>query len=131
MFRRLPLFVLGGALGVGLLVAGCGGDDGGGGGGDATVNPAIPGAPTVDVLAESFSFTPDEIDVAPGDFNIALTSEDQFHDFVIEDVDGLVEASSGDTEEGGFTIDEPGDYTFYCSVAGHRSSGMEGTLVVE
>jgi len=130
MRRRLSLFVLGAALGVGLIAAGCGGGDGGGGG-DATPNPTIPGAPTIEVLAESFEFTPDPIDVVAGDFNVALTSEDQFHDFVIEDVDGLVEASSGDTEEGGFTIDEAGEYTFYCQVPGHRSQGMEGILIVE
>ena len=105
MLRRIPLFVVGAALGVGLIVAGCGGGDDGGGG-SATPNPTIPGAPTLEVVGNNLSYEPDELSVAAGDFNVALTSEDQFHDFNIEDVDGLVEASGGDTEEGGFTIDE-------------------------
>ncbi|MGH9032566.1 MAG: plastocyanin/azurin family copper-binding protein [Acidimicrobiia bacterium] len=130
MFRRLPLLVLGVALGVGLIAAGCGGGDDGGGDG-ATPNPTIPGAPTIEVTGDNLSFTPEDLEVAAGDFNVALTSEDQFHDFNIEDVEGLVEASGGDTEEGGFTIDEAGDYTFFCSVPGHRAGGMEGTLTVE
>ena len=68
--------------------------------------------------------------MAAGDFNVTLESVDQFHDFEIEDVDGLVEASAGESETGGFTIDEAGDYTFFCSVPGHRAGGMEGTLTV-
>ena len=53
------------------------------------------------------------------------------HDFTIDEFDAHVAADRGETEEGGVTVDEAGTYTFYCSVPGHRSAGMEGTLTVE
>lgn len=42
----------------------------------------------------------------------------------------VVHADRGATEAGSFTIDEPGTYTVYCSVPGHRQAGMEATLEV-
>jgi plastocyanin len=132
MIRRIaPLLC---ALSLVAVVGACGGgdgDDGGDSGGGGPVNEPIEGAPEVEVIADHLQFDPEEFSVDAGDFNVSLTSEDQFHDFAIEDVDGLVEASSGETEVGGFTIGDPGEYTFYCTVPGHRSSGMEGTLTVE
>ena len=37
----------------------------------------------------------------------------------------------GEEVELTFTIDEPGEYTFICNLAGHAAGGMVGTLVVE
>jgi plastocyanin len=56
------------------------------------------------------------------------------HDVAIEDSSGkevgateLIASSSDST-----TVNlKPGDYTFFCSVPGHREAGMEGTLTVE
>lgn len=107
------------------------GDDGHMGGHDEPSDAAAD-ARRIEVTAASFAFDPDEIRVAAGEeVAIVLTSEDALHDFTIDELDAHVAADRGDTEEGGFTADEPGRYTYYCTVAGHREAGMEGTLVVE
>jgi plastocyanin len=90
------------------------------------------GARQIEVTGSSFAFDPDEIEVAVGeDVAIALTSTDILHDFTIDELDAHVAADGGETATGGLRADEPGRYTFYCTVAGHREAGMEGTLVVE
>jgi nitrite reductase (NO-forming) len=64
------------------------------------------------------------------DIAIVLSSDDIQHDFTIDELDAHVAADASDSAEGGFTADETGTYTFYCSVEGHREAGMEGTLTV-
>lgn len=94
--------------------------------------PVAPGARRIEVDATSFEFDPDEITVTAGeDIAIVLTSDDLLHDFTIDDIDVHVAADRGETAEGGLRADEPGEYTYYCTIAGHREAGMEGTLVVE
>jgi uncharacterized cupredoxin-like copper-binding protein len=41
-----------------------------------------------------------------------------------------VAAEQGHTANVTFTPSEPGEYEFYCTVAGHKVSGMVGKLVV-
>jgi plastocyanin len=110
-----------------------GGGMGGGmmhGHGEST--PVAEGARRIELDSTSFSFDPDEITVAAGeDVAIVLSSDDLLHDFTIDEIDVHVAADRGETAEGGLRADEPGEYTFYCTVAGHREAGMEGTLVVE
>ena len=136
-------------LALSLLKAACGSDDdpaAQGSGGDATTTedgrggaghddeatPVADGARRIEVTGNDFSFDPDEIRVQSGDdIAIVLTSKDILHDFTIDELDAHVAANRGETEEGGFTAEDPGRYTYYCTVAGHRDAGMEGTLVVE
>jgi plastocyanin len=90
------------------------------------------GARQIEVTGSSFNFDPDEIEVAAGEeVAIVLTSTDILHDFTIDELDAHVAADEGETATGGLRADEPGRYTFYCTVAGHREAGMEGTLIVE
>jgi plastocyanin len=94
-------------------------------------SPVADGALRIEVTATSFEFDPHEITVESGaDIAIVLTSDDILHDFTIDELDAHVAADADETAEGGFTADEPGRYTYYCTVEGHRDEGMEGTLVV-
>ena len=131
---------------VAALLSGCGGDDDAAtdAGGEATsderhahgddtgANSAVvDGARVVQVEATSFEFDPASITVEVGeDIAVELTASDIRHDFVIDELDAHVVADAGKTAEGGLRAEEPGSFTYYCSVAGHREAGMEGTLVV-
>ena len=109
-------------------------DDGGHGGDghDDANSPVADGAREIDVTATDFAFDPDEITAEVGeDLAIVLTSEDLLHDFTIDELDAHVAADRGETVAGGVTADEAGTYTYYCSVPGHRETGMEGTLTVQ
>ena len=108
------------------------GDDGGHDGGHDESSDVADGARKIEVTGTSFEFDPGEITVTAGeDVAIVLTSEDLEHDFVVDELDTHVAAGMGETAEGGLRADEAGSYTYYCSVAGHREAGMEGTLTVE
>jgi len=107
-------------------------EDMGGMDGHDESTPVASGARRIEVEATSFEFDADEITVTAGkDVAIVLTSDDLLHDFTIDDIDVHVAADGGETAEGGLRAAEAGEYTFYCTVAGHREAGMEGTLVVE
>jgi plastocyanin len=143
--RRPLISLLPPLLALGLVLAGCGGDDDparadhpmdgeeahmGGRHGGST--PVAEGARRIDVAATSFAFDPDRITVTAGeDVALVLSSDDVLHDLTIDEIDVHVVAERGETAEGGLRADEPGEYTYYCAVSGHREAGMEGTLVVE
>ena len=133
MQRRTPLAIAA-IFASSVALAACGGDDdhGGAHGGDGAASQPADGARRIEVAGEDFAFDPEEITAEAGeDLAIALTSVDILHDFSIDELDVHIDANRGDTVEGGLTVDEPGTYTYYCSVPGHRSAGMEGMLTVE
>ena len=105
-----------------------GGEEPAGGGGGATVNiTADPDG--------ALAFTEDAVTTPAGSVTVEFDNPASVgHDVVVEDESGEellrteVITDSTSTATGEL---EAGDYTFYCSVAGHREAGMEGTLTAE
>src|SRR5262245_40625307 len=121
----------------GVLTAACGGAAGTAG----TTNepPASAdsaGAQQVTLtLGDSLRFAPQSVVVRAGQpVELTLRNGGSIpHDFALaEGVSGPVkiEAQSGQTASGTFSIDKPGTYTFVCSVPGHAAAGMRGTITV-
>lgn len=55
------------------------------------------------------------------------------HDVTFEGVQGerpIADAQGNGSDTGTVQL-EPGTYTYYCSIAGHREAGMEGTVTVQ
>lgn len=102
-------------------------------GGTGRSSGAIAGAPRTTVVATSFTFAPKEIRVKAGEaVNIRLIATDVAHDLTIDELGFKVAAEPGRPGVGGLRApSEPGRFTFYCSIAGHRAAGMVGTLVVD
>jgi len=133
--RAMPLlFVLAASV---LALSACGGGSssssttpattGGGGGGG--------GSSTVKISADpsgALKYEQTDVSATAGSITIDFTNMSSLpHDVTIEG-----NGASGATDEitnstTSTTVDlEPGTYTFFCSVDGHRAAGMEGTLTV-
>jgi plastocyanin len=141
MTRRLLLLAFA-VLALALGAAACGGDDdeaseeptaedtttheetGGGGAAHITLMAAEDG---------SLAFDQTELTAAAGEVTIEFTNDSGVPHNVEVEGNGVEEVSDTITEgttELTLTL-EPGEYTFYCAVPGHREGGMEGTLTVE
>lgn len=83
----------------------------------------------------ALAYTEDSATAEAGKVKVHLTNEAPVpHDVRIEneagkDVGGTEVITS--SEESTTVNLKPGEYTFYCSVPGHREAGMEGDLTVE
>ena len=133
------LFTL--ALILTLTLASCGG---------AASNSTAP--KTVTLTLNEFQFQPAEITANVGQpIKLVLKNNGTvLHDFVSTDamvevieehgaehdmagmqtnMHAAIEAGQQSTLE--FKATQPGTYTFYCTIAGHREAGMEGKLIVK
>ena len=132
--RALPLVLVLAALV--LAFSACGGGSssssttpattGGGGGG---------GGSTVQISADpsgALKYEQTDVSATAGSITIDFTKMSSLpHDVTIEGngASGATDQITDSTTS--TTVDlEPGTYTFFCSVDGHRAAGMEGTLTV-
>ncbi|MGE3273542.1 MAG: cupredoxin domain-containing protein [Vicinamibacterales bacterium] len=84
------------------------------------------------IVARDYHFTPDRIEVSQDDIvRIHLQSDDVPHSFAIDAYRILKRVSGGQTITFEFRADQPGTFTFYCSLTSDpRCQDMKGTLVV-
>jgi plastocyanin len=95
-------------------------------------------AAAVDIEADpsgQLAFTSDEVTAKAGNVTVNFTNSSPVpHDVRLEtqigDEVGGTEVISESSESAKVEL-EPGEYTFFCSVPGHRQAGMEGTLTVK
>jgi plastocyanin len=89
------------------------------------------GARPITVKASNFEFAPDRLAVEQGEeIALRLQSEDSSHDFAIDGLGHVADVGGGETTTARLRIDDPGKYTYFCTVPGHRDGGMEGTITV-
>jgi plastocyanin len=109
---------------------GSGGAEGGGSGGSGSI------VQIETVSSSALEYAEKEVTAKAGKVSIEFTNPQSLaHDVAVESSSGeligkteLVASGSANATIGNL---EPGTYTFYCTVPGHREAGMEGTLTVE
>ncbi len=111
---------------IGLLRDEGAGPGGAGGGGDAAAGPV-----TLGLTLSEFAIDGDLVAQA-GNVDLAVTNAgSQQHDLVVEELGMQTRMlNGGDSDALSLSSIGPGSYTLFCSVPGHRESGMEAELIV-
>jgi len=99
------------------------------------LEPDAPSADALTVSVADFMIDPSDLEVAGSTITIDVTNDGPTpHNLSIRDADGEVLLATADLSVGDMeTITgelEPGEYTIFCSLGGHESLGMSGTLTV-
>jgi plastocyanin len=107
--------------------AAAGGSEGSGGGSVVPIE-AVDGS--------GLEYTTDSATAKAGKVSVEFTNPQALsHDVAIESADGEEVGKTELVSDGKAVATigdlEAGEYTFYCTVPGHREAGMEGTLTVE
>jgi uncharacterized cupredoxin-like copper-binding protein len=139
------------AVGLAVLAigaAGCGGDDNNDNGSASTpastpaapttttqakTTPAAGGGGAVTVAESEFKLAPKDATAKAGTVTVTAKNDGQIvHDLEVEG--NGVEKKTANLQPGSsgkLTLNlKPGKYEMYCSIDGHRASGMEGTITV-
>ena len=103
---------------------------------ETPAEPPAPGTPLqLAADLEALAFDQDQLVAESGELVIDFDNPSDIpHNVVIEGEDGDLGGTPQISDDAAtLRIDEiePGEYTFYCSVLGHREAGMEGALTVE
>lgn len=87
----------------------------------------------VEVTANEFQFDPSELTLPANQAaEIELTNGGVVeHDMTIDAIEFNLLAPIGETVTGNIGPLDAGSYEIYCSIPGHKESGMIGTLAVE
>jgi plastocyanin len=79
-------------------------------------------------------FIPDTAAAETGIYRITLVDVGNEHTFKFDSAETLmpelIVSKPGDIQSARAFFGDPGDYTFFCSIPGHRAAGMEGVITV-
>jgi cytochrome c oxidase subunit 2 len=97
------------------------------------VAPKAPPVQTVEILAQKFNFTPDEIKVKKGvPVDLELTTLDRIHGFNVPGLGLRTEIVPGQTTHVKFTPDKTGRFLFHCDIfCGEGHEDMDAAIIVE
>lgn len=116
---------------VALLVASCGGaGESAAPKADKAPAAAAPAGATLEMTGTEYSFAPAPAKASAGETTIRFVNKGLVeHDITIDALKVKIVAKPGKTAEAKATL-KAGTYETYCSIPGHKESGMKGTLTV-